>query len=542
MAAVGTEKLDCKVEVRNYVLVSRPSRWTKSDNRIVVQSPVLQIRNSDIRVPLKRCSREDDNAVEFLPVTDIEKDASYIYDKERVCKTPVCVNAHGVALSDSNSDELAYRRNDKFWIYVGASTDQYKTTVPVINLKTGANGSIDIKKVCWYPKMQGPKGELLTLGGEPRVCRHGGWKETTTFSFAICQKPDGNVSTRTNLRIPTKHTTLPDISMLSSTDQRLLFERRLEIMLKMQSPQYTAPLHQEGIMTPPSSPDSENLSFLKMVTKARPVPTVPPPIASIAETLEKLVDPIRGSAAPLERVLPPVLQTSRIPISSILSTSSLDTSDRGFASVSRELPPLTRSQQPYRRELASFDGDEMCSAQILCDLSRKMTVGRMATASHEIGGIPEDNRGLRFAIMGSDSFTDLCDRGNAECEYAFRFPFKHYHSPAIKCLLSGDSHRHCVSQRLPLPEYFGGCLLMTIPSLGHQCCYWRPEDRTTLPPRKRYLHHEKDQQEENKWRRTICDTRFRTPQVTPSVIPLEREGLTEAGRQLYRYDSLPRNF
>ncbi|KAH8601648.1 hypothetical protein B0O99DRAFT_501216, partial [Bisporella sp. PMI_857] len=135
------EPLDCKVSVRKYVLVSRPSKWSQKSCRVVVQSPVLNIRNTDTEIPVKRFSGEDDNSVCYLLRQDIERDASHIYDKECVSKAEVRIDAHGVAISDSvSSEELAYKRGDKFWIYVGSSTSQYTTTVPVINLRTRESG------------------------------------------------------------------------------------------------------------------------------------------------------------------------------------------------------------------------------------------------------------------------------------------------------------------------------------------------------------------------------------------------------------------
>jgi len=534
------EKLDCKVEVRKYVLVTRPSRWNKRGGRVVVQSPVLAIQNTDIRIPVKRFNGEEANSVEFLPIKDIEKDASAIYTKERVSKTPVWVDAHGIAIADSSSDdELKYCRNDKFWIHVGASTSQYQTTVPVINLRTQAKGTVNIKNVCWYPKIQGPNEELWTLGGKTRSMKQSGSRKYTYFSsFVICQKLDGrDPTTRSFAEIPTKETpSLSDRSLLSSADQRSMFERRLESMLERQLPRYNTPSHREGIMTPPSSPDSENQNHTKLATTRPPTPSVPPPFGSIAELLKKTVEPS------ICRVIPPIFQVPRIPITSMINAPEIKGSKPD--SLSQLISPTNTAcqQQPYSRELSNFGGDEVISAQILCDLSRRITLERAAIVSREIGCLPQESCSARFAIMGSDSVVNLCDRGNVDCEYLFRFPFKHYHSPANKCQLSDPNHRHCVSQRVPLPEYFGGCLLMSTPSLRHECCYWKPEDRATLPPRQRYLHQEQTQEEADKRRRILCGLSSKALHLTPPATPLECENLTEAGRQLYRADCLPRSF
>jgi hypothetical protein len=168
MAAVEIKIFDCKVKLRKYVLISRPSRWNQLGDRVVVQSPMIPIPNTAVLVPVKRFCGEKDNSGCFLPRCDIEKDASPIYDRELVSKTVTLVDAHGVALSDSSPDEeLEHKEGDKFWIYVGASTIQHQTTVPVISLRTYKTGTIIISNVCWYPKIQGTDQEIWTLGGHP---------------------------------------------------------------------------------------------------------------------------------------------------------------------------------------------------------------------------------------------------------------------------------------------------------------------------------------------------------------------------------------
>jgi hypothetical protein len=129
----------------------------------VVQAPVPppNFDNTFSSIPVKRFSGEEDNSVCFLPVTDIDKDSSNIYDKARVSKSTSWIEAHGVTLFDSAPDEeLEYRCGDCFWICVGPDTNKYQTIVPVINLRTFEDGDIPVDRVCWYPKIKGPNNEF----------------------------------------------------------------------------------------------------------------------------------------------------------------------------------------------------------------------------------------------------------------------------------------------------------------------------------------------------------------------------------------------
>jgi hypothetical protein len=57
MNVVQPVTLHCKVKVRKYVLVSDPTRWKRKGERIVVQSPMLDIPKSVSHVPVKRYVR-----------------------------------------------------------------------------------------------------------------------------------------------------------------------------------------------------------------------------------------------------------------------------------------------------------------------------------------------------------------------------------------------------------------------------------------------------------------------------------------------------
>ena len=79
------EILDCKVEIRKYVLIKQSTRWSKKAIRVVVQSPMLDISNTVSEVPVKRYNGEEQNSVDFIPRQDIEKGKS-VYDKAQISK------------------------------------------------------------------------------------------------------------------------------------------------------------------------------------------------------------------------------------------------------------------------------------------------------------------------------------------------------------------------------------------------------------------------------------------------------------------------
>jgi hypothetical protein len=219
--------LDCKVEVRKYVLVSQPSRWRQKSERVVVQSPMLKITESVSVVPVKRYKGEEENSVCFIPKEDIEKDTSKIYDKTRVSTGTSWVDAHGVALFDSSvHDQIIYLRGDPFWICIGASTKGYEQIVPVINLRTYEKGDVEIEQVCWYPKIQGPNQELWTPGGETRKLKQGGAGEYSHWCWVVCQKLDGTPPTTKTVEIPTNEVNMKDRRLLSISETRSLFEKR----------------------------------------------------------------------------------------------------------------------------------------------------------------------------------------------------------------------------------------------------------------------------------------------------------------------------
>ena len=98
MCSKSSEILDCRIVVRKYVLVSRPSRWCQKGERTVVHSPMLSISKEVSHVPVRCYRGEASNSVCLLPKNDIEKDWSGIYDKALVDKTTLSVGKRSVRL------------------------------------------------------------------------------------------------------------------------------------------------------------------------------------------------------------------------------------------------------------------------------------------------------------------------------------------------------------------------------------------------------------------------------------------------------------
>lgn len=288
MTSNQVDILDCKVEVRKYVLVSQPSRWRQKGERVVVHSPMLKMPKTVLDVPVKRFNGEEDNSACFIPKQDIEKDTSSIYDKAKVSTTTSWVDAHGVALCASSPDnQFGYERGHKFWICIGANTNGYDEVVPVINLQTCEKGDISLDHVCWFPKIQGAnvsvhcssrriyadpvQGELWTLGGGPRLLRLSGTKNYSYLSWAICQHLDGSPATTKNVRLPAKDVKTEDIRQLSLSESRSLFKKRLRYMLGETADEtsrtnqseihscspldYISRTQSSALPTPPASPD-----------------------------------------------------------------------------------------------------------------------------------------------------------------------------------------------------------------------------------------------------------------------------------------------
>lgn len=239
MAGSFTKILDCRKEVRDYRLVPNPSRWKQKGERVMIQSPMLEILESTSHVPAKRYSYgQAQNYACFLLRDDID----YHYTGTRGW-----IDAHGVALFNSSStDQLHFERGQRFWLNIKPETNASETTVPVINLDTFDEGTINIDKVCWYPKVQGPNHELWTLGGDIRKQKLVGSRKFIYWSWVICQRLDGSTPTTKMAEIPTREVECQGKRLLSSSEAKSLFEQRYRNMEKPTAP--------ADVLSPPLTP------------------------------------------------------------------------------------------------------------------------------------------------------------------------------------------------------------------------------------------------------------------------------------------------
>ncbi|KAN0122997.1 hypothetical protein V8E51_001323, partial [Hyaloscypha variabilis] len=287
---------NCQVKVRKYILVSQPSRWRKKGDRVVVQSPMLEISKPVLEVPVRRFNGEEQNSVCFIPKQDIERDTSSLYDKENLSKATVWVDAHGVALLDSSvHSQFAYRQGDRFWICIGANTNSYGEIVPVINLRTFEKGDIGISQVCWYPKIRGPNGEVWTLGGGTRQLKCSG--VTSYWSWVICQQLDGCLLTK-SVEIPGREVELKDTRQLSTDESRSLFQKKIDQGELDES--RSCPLEARNrtfvLPTPPTSPDQPltQVPQIPTATAQAQQPPPPPPLARPWRGIFELSGPTNG--------------------------------------------------------------------------------------------------------------------------------------------------------------------------------------------------------------------------------------------------------
>ncbi|KAH7412465.1 hypothetical protein BKA64DRAFT_329426 [Cadophora sp. MPI-SDFR-AT-0126] len=233
--------MDCKIEGRKYVLVSQPSRWQTTRERVVVQSPMLNISKDVALVPVRRFNGEQQNVVCFLPRTDFEKDSSDAYQRSHVNKSPSSIEAHGTAICDSSpSNEFSYRRNDRFWIYIDSRTEEYKNTVPVINLRTYQSGLIQLDHVCWFPRIcstsicsvtKATREQLWTPGGSARQCKLSGSKKYAQWSYVVCQYTVDTKPIGKSVLIPAKDNQSEETRHLSVNESNVFFQTRWRRMV-----------------------------------------------------------------------------------------------------------------------------------------------------------------------------------------------------------------------------------------------------------------------------------------------------------------------
>ncbi|KUJ07270.1 uncharacterized protein LY89DRAFT_742918 [Mollisia scopiformis] len=479
--------MDCKVSVRRYVLIKQPSRWHRRGDRVVVQSPMLELSNNVSEVLVKRFNGLEQNEVCLIPKTDIEKDSTDIYEKSQVSRATFSVNAHGVALFQSTShDDFQYKVGHRFWIAIDA-TYRCEDTVPVINLHTYQSGVVRIDQVCWYPKIRGPDGELWTLGGVARHLRLGGRTKLSTWSLVICQHLDGSQSMIKNVVIPTKDVAMADRSLLTLQESQALFERRYRCMLDGFENIDTG-----GSGMPPSPPASPDVQHaqkaleetLKIASSPTSVSTsINLPVwqrilAYAIQGQKRTRAPyvLRNSTIHTHRPQHQIDRTSAIPVDVVDSVD--DDSSEDLISLSD-----TRSFTP---SLAAVEDEQLSSKDAeIFDVD-----ATMMNATPDISKWHKDNLSRHNHLLDN-----LCDAKVPNCPYITISTSKHFHPPPEKCRTRvptvmwdysfpdsdpeprPPTHEHCVTRLGPYPATGGDCLLAnSLKTPSHTCCVWHSRD------------------------------------------------------------------
>ncbi|TVY23138.1 hypothetical protein LHYA1_G007874 [Lachnellula hyalina] len=492
MYSARLEIPNCKVKVRSYVLVQNPSRWNVKGERVIVQSPIQNLSTTLQEIPVKRYFQdEEQNSVCMLGVQDIEGDTNDIYEELQVSRRPSWINAHGVALCRGPSSYgFEYELGDPFWINVGPNTNHYTTSVPVINLKTHKSGSIAVGHVCWYPHVQGPDDELWTLGGEVRNLKLRGSGNFSYWSWVVCQKLDGTLSTTKSVEIPTKRINLGDRWKLTAQEARFLYDQKYQYM----DERLRCPPKCE-LLTPPATPPTQREDSGPPAKKAKydQVQTGRTPFAEPDAALWGRIYSWAMQRQGQFKVLGSSLVQSALTTTSAVhesmprsfsitavedSSSDFDWSDDTSSIASVEISVLD-----YRS--AEAEGQKWLCASTLMEMGRRpgFPLGvKTSTGQH---AHPETYH-IDTTISGR--YDHLCDLKDPGCTYSSQSTCAHFHVPPSKCTFTistaeplSPPHEHCISRLRPLPGQAGPCLLTEKVDRKHICCGWADKDKDDWP-------------------------------------------------------------
>ncbi|KAF7955974.1 hypothetical protein EAE96_004895 [Botrytis aclada] len=500
--------MDCKVLVRRYVLVARPSKWAQPGHRVVVQSPVLNIANESL-IPVRRFKGRDENSVCFMPVQDIEKDGSMAYKNAGIVTEATQMDAHGMALIHSDS-EFDYRAGDRFWLFITAKGGGYENDVPVINLRTMEAGSVPISHVCWFPKMRGPDNEVWTFGGNIRKLKLHGRNNFTLWIWGICQYLDGQPATTKYIQIPERNINTDEQQWMKSSNARSLFSHIYKSMSKdcqqMISPTLSplsatyCSISPKGLNTPSISscmnepqPLNEDDSFTPRLV-SRDLDAAWKNIMNLASKgtprpiQSSLIHPQRILSSPDRRKFRRTDTDTRCDLDHFDRTTRLSTRSPSLATET------SKSRVPsddIMELLADRDGGGIRCALRLLDWTRKQVEesrandvehSRLSAAHPLLRSNPTILLERYQKKRKLSAITELCGRGEDDCEWSLHFTSKHYHPDYKKCTIMKKipEHEHCISSLRPLPSSAGPCLL-TEGALEHQCCTWQDEDTKDLP-------------------------------------------------------------
>jgi hypothetical protein len=513
-------ELDCRVTVRDYVLVANPSKLARKGDRQVVQSPMLDITNMSTKqlVPV-RCFRGiEENVVCYLPKGDIEKDSSIAYRKAFVSTVPKIINAHGIALCDSE-DGFEYKRGDHFWIISSGNPKEGEVEVPVINLENYKTGIIPISHVCWVPRVLAPGKEFWTFGGGAMEIRQAGPKNIKKMTWMICQDFDGKRATTKLVSTPSKAVGTTDQRWLSSSESRCVFSRVLRKKNEADNALRVRRMHTStsgGEISPWWSPSPSQFDATDLIDSIEC-----PAGTSISEAEE-----MQGSKTTVQRKSKRLQDRKRkaspVPASRVrekrrrISSDEDEEGDYIFNDSVQfdQLDRLERSISPSPTLEHEFSGTPM--------LARTLGQKQTPPANGKSHQRPNDNK-LAFCASDPALIRDptriaelyhankaksnpraiaadkvwnssQCNQQLEECKFSTRWTQYHYHLDPTKCRRPFDiKHEHCISLCESFPGPRNPCLLV---HNDHFCCIWNDVDRAAMPEVPGFKYSDAKQREE----------------------------------------------
>ncbi|PQE05984.1 C6 zinc finger domain protein [Rutstroemia sp. NJR-2017a BBW] len=425
-----TSGLNCKVKVRFYVLVSKPSKLARSGIRQVVQSPVLDLaKASTVSIPV-RCFRGlEENIVCYLPIRDIEKVGSIAYEKAFVSTVPRRVYAHGTAIRDGE-DDFQYKRGNHFWIISSASPREGEDEVKVVNLETYRTGIIPISHACWFPKMRGPGKELWTFGGGAMEIRQAGPKMVKRMSWTICQDFDGKRTTTKLVSIPPKTAETANHHWLTLSESQNFFSQILKRKIGADNAICERQIY---------STSGDDISPCSSSSASQ---------VDAVEFLDNIESPVRPSISEAED-----MQGSKPPGSRSTFGRKQTNSAKG-KSVQRPDDELAFSAS----DPAIMNDPTLIAEQYYANKAKQS---------------------LRAINAEKEWRASRCNQQLGDCKSAYRWIQRHYHLDQTKCKNNFDAeHEHCISLLESFPGRKNPCLLF---QNDHCCCIWNDADRDAMP-------------------------------------------------------------
>jgi hypothetical protein len=501
-----TSGLNCKVKVRFYVLVSNPSKLARSGIRQVVQSPVLDITKvSTVSVPVRCFRGPEENIVCYLPKRDIEKDGSTAYENAFVSRVPRRVNAHGIAICDSE-DDFQYKRGNHFWIISSGSPREDEDEVQVVNLETYRTGTIPISHACWFPKMRGPGKEFWTFGGGAMEIRQAGPKNVKRMSWTICQYFDGKRTTTKLVSIPPKTVETDDHHWLTLSESQDFFSRILKRKIEADNAICERQMHSTTSgddISPCSSPSASQVDAVDFLNT---IESPASPSISEAEDMQgsnppgsrrsKRLHNLKRKASPV--TASPAHGKRRRILSDDDEEEDEDDDCEFYDAYQSEFDRSKRSISPNQTIELEYNGPSVLDSifgRKQTNSAKGKSVQRpddelaFSASDPAIINDPTLIAELYYANKAKQSLRAInaekewrasrCNQQLEDCKFAYRWIQRHHHLDPTKCKNNFDAtHEHCISLLESFPGPENPCLFF---QNDHICCMWHDADRAAMP-------------------------------------------------------------